>query len=103
MVKILTDKAIRDIIYIEKQVKKGINMDIDQKKSIIEAILFAAGREVTKKELMLALEISPAYDHLNAGVPHSSHKKPENIVVPKEQHLPKKEEKKKEDENKQKK
>ena len=58
MVKILTDKAIRDIIYIEKQVKKGINMDIDQKKSIIEAILFAAGREVTKKELMLALEIS---------------------------------------------
>ena len=48
------------------------------------------------------LEISPAYDHLNAGVPHSSHKKPENIVVPKEQHLPKKEEKKKEEEKKQK-
>ena len=33
-------------------------MDINQKKSIIEAILFAVGREVTKKELMLALEIS---------------------------------------------
>ena len=62
-----------------------------------------------KKELEIVngdgsnLEIYPAYDHLNAGVPHSSHKKPENIVVPKEQHLPKKEEKKKEDENKQKK
>lgn len=33
-------------------------MDINQKKSIIEAIFFAVGREVTKKELMLALEIS---------------------------------------------
>ena len=33
-------------------------MEINEKKSIIEAILFAAGREVTKKELMIALEIS---------------------------------------------
>lgn len=30
------------------------------------------------------LKISPAYDHLNAGVPRSSNEKPENIVVPKE-------------------
>lgn len=34
-------------------------MEINQKKSIIEAILFAAGRPVTKNELVLALEISP--------------------------------------------
>lgn len=33
-------------------------MDIDKIKGIIEAILFAAGREVTKNELVLALEIS---------------------------------------------
>lgn len=33
-------------------------MDIDKIKAIIEAILFAAGREVSKKELMLSLEIS---------------------------------------------
>ena len=33
-------------------------MEINQKKSIIEAILFAAGRLVTKNELILALEIS---------------------------------------------
>ena len=33
-------------------------MDIDKIKSIIEAILFAAGREVSKKELLLSLEIS---------------------------------------------
>ena len=33
-------------------------MEINQKKSIIEAILFAAGRPVTKNELILALEIS---------------------------------------------
>ena len=33
-------------------------MEINQKKSIIEAILFAAGRPVTKNELVLALEIS---------------------------------------------
>lgn len=32
-------------------------MEIDQKKSIIEAILFAAGRPVSQKELVLALEI----------------------------------------------
>ena len=30
------------------------------------------------------LEISPVYDHLNAGKPTSSDKKPTNIVVPKE-------------------
>lgn len=30
------------------------------------------------------LEISPVYDHLNAGKPTSSNKKPTNIVVPKE-------------------
>ena len=33
-------------------------MDIEKIKGIIEAILFAAGREVTKNELVLALEIS---------------------------------------------
>lgn len=33
-------------------------MEINQKKSIIEAILFAAGRPVTKAEMVLALEIS---------------------------------------------
>ncbi len=33
-------------------------MEINQLKSIIEAILFAAGRPVTKKELILSLEIS---------------------------------------------
>ena len=33
-------------------------MEINQKKSIIEAILFSAGRPVTKNELILALEIS---------------------------------------------
>ena len=32
-------------------------MKINQKKSIIEAILFAAGRPVTKNEFMLALEM----------------------------------------------
>ena len=30
------------------------------------------------------LAISPVYDHLNAGKPSSSEKKPTNIVVPKE-------------------
>ena len=30
------------------------------------------------------LNISPAYDHLNAGTPTPSSKKPKNIVVPKE-------------------
>ena len=30
------------------------------------------------------LEISPVYDHINAGKPTSSDKKPTNIVVPKE-------------------
>ena len=33
-------------------------MEINRKKSIIEAILFAAGRPVTKNEMVLALEIS---------------------------------------------
>ena len=33
-------------------------MEINQKKSIIEAILFAAGRPVNKNEIILALEIS---------------------------------------------
>lgn len=33
-------------------------MEIDKMKSIIEAILFAAGREINKNELILALEIS---------------------------------------------
>ena len=33
-------------------------MDINHKKAIIEAILFSAGRQVEKKELMLALEVS---------------------------------------------
>ena len=36
-------------------------MEINQKKSIIEAILFAAGRPVNKNEIILALEI-PAED-----------------------------------------
>lgn len=30
------------------------------------------------------LDISPVYEHLNAGKPTSSDKKPTNIVVPKE-------------------
>lgn len=34
-------------------------MEINQKKGVIEAILFAAGRAVTKNELVLALEIAP--------------------------------------------
>lgn len=33
-------------------------MEIEKIKSIIEAILFAAGRQVTEKELMMSLEIS---------------------------------------------
>ena len=33
-------------------------MQFSKEKSIIEAILFAAGRPVTKNEIMLALEIS---------------------------------------------
>ena len=36
-------------------------MEIEQKKSIIEAILFAAGRLVNKNELIIALEL-PAED-----------------------------------------
>ncbi len=30
------------------------------------------------------LNISPAYDHLNAGTPTPSSKKPKHIVIPKE-------------------
>ena len=33
-------------------------MDIDEKKAAVQAILFAAGREVNIKELMVALELS---------------------------------------------
>lgn len=33
-------------------------MDVDKTKAIIEAILFATGREVKVNELMLALELS---------------------------------------------
>ena len=33
-------------------------MEIEKIKSIIEAILFAAGREVTVNELVMSLEIS---------------------------------------------
>ena len=33
-------------------------MQLNQEKAIIEAILFSAGRPVTKSELMLALEIT---------------------------------------------
>jgi len=36
-------------------------MEIDKIKSIIEAILFAAGRQVTIKELMISLEIPKEY------------------------------------------
>ena len=39
-------------------------MEIDKKKAVIEAVLFAAGKEVNKKELMSVLEISE--DELNA-------------------------------------
>ena len=41
------------------------------------------------------LNISPAYDHLNAGTPTPSSKKPKNIVVPKS--MKEKEEEKKEE------
>ncbi len=30
------------------------------------------------------LDISPVYDHLNAGTPKSAESKPTNIVIPKE-------------------
>ncbi len=51
------------------------------------------------------LNISPAYDHLNAGTPTPSSKKPKNIVVPKsmkekEEENEKKDTKKNEDSNK---
>lgn len=42
------------------------------------------------------LNISPAYDHLNAGTPTPASKKPKNIVVPKS--MKKKEEEDKENE-----
>ena len=41
-------------------------MDIKKEKSIIEAILFASGREVSKKELMSTLEIGE--DELNSVI-----------------------------------
>ena len=44
------------------------------------------------------LNISPAYDHLNAGTPTPSSKKPKNIVVPKSM-KEKEEENEKKDEN----
>ena len=44
------------------------------------------------------LDISPVYEHLNAGKPKSTDKKPKNIVVPKESH--KNTEDKKSDEDK---
>ncbi len=53
---ILTNKA-KNVIIVTLNVKE-IKMEINKIKSIIEAILFAAGREVTKKELIIALEIS---------------------------------------------
>ena len=55
-------------------------MEIDKKKAVIEAILFAAGKEVNKKELMSVLEISEdelkaiisvmqeEYKHENRGI-----------------------------------
>ena len=46
------------------------------------------------------LDISPAYDHLNAGTPKSSDEKPEHIVVPKE-HKKKKDKKDDEEDKKQ--
>lgn len=39
------------------------------------------------------LEISPVYEHLNAGTPKSSKQKPKNIVVPKEKKKEEQEEK----------
>lgn len=39
------------------------------------------------------LEISPVYEHLNAGTPKSSKQKPKNIVVPKEKKKEKQEDK----------
>ena len=41
------------------------------------------------------LDISPVYEHLNAGRPKTNDKKPKNIVIPKESNH-KKEEKKEE-------
>ena len=44
----------------------------------------------SKKEIEIVdgdgsnLNISSAYDHLNAGKPKSSQEKPKNIVIPKE-------------------
>ena len=43
------------------------------------------------------LDISPVYDHLNAGKPKSNEKKPKNIVVPKETHKNTKDKKNKKD------
>lgn len=38
--------------------KKGVQLEIERTKRIIEAILFAAGRKVTEQELILALELT---------------------------------------------
>ncbi len=46
------------------------------------------------------LNISPAYDHLNAGTPKPSSEKPKNIVVPKS--MKEKEEEDEEDKEKKK-
>lgn len=46
------------------------------------------------------LNISPAYDHLNAGTPKPSSEKPKNIVVPKS--MKEKEEEKEEESEKEK-
>jgi len=43
------------------------------------------------------LEISPVYEHLNAGTPKSSKQKPKNIVVPKEKKKDKEEQEDKEE------
>lgn len=42
---------------MKDKIMKGKIMEIDKIKSIIEAILFSAGRQVSDKELMIALEI----------------------------------------------
>lgn len=53
----MTEKLFRDIIDKENN-KKGDKMEINKIKSIIEAILFAVGKPVAKKDLVLSLEIA---------------------------------------------
>lgn len=48
------------------------------------------------------LNISPAYDHLNAGTPTPASKKPKNIVVPKSMKEKEEEEEEEEKEDKKK-